>query len=81
LRLVHAAITARHSGQGARGVQVDPHALGREREERVLALELCLGLLSGPQRLDIGTASLLLFLEAQLGIEVFFYHSYHLLQW
>ena len=68
----------RSLGERACGVEVDPKAVGRKREEGVLALELRFGRLPGPQRLLIGAASLLLFREALLGIEIFCMHVRHL---
>jgi len=61
----------RYSGQGTRGVQIDPSLAGRKGKALRFALELRLSNPSGPQSLHVRATVALLFLEALSGIEIF----------
>jgi hypothetical protein len=55
-----------------RRIEVDPNAIWRKRKDLVFALELLVGLTPRTQRLLIGAAIPLLFVEKHLNVNMFY---------
>jgi|HubBroStandDraft_1064217.scaffolds.fasta_scaffold276834_1 hypothetical protein len=66
----------RRSGEGVRRVEVDPNATRRERKDLVFALELLVRLTSRTERLLIGAAIPLLFVEKHMNVNMFYLQSH-----